>query len=397
MQHFRPALRHLTLSSAILLVSVASAHALDVNAFGTRLKAAIAEQGGEVNWTNITENGAQIVLEGVTVGAPGNPDKAEIGNVTLDDVTEANGGYTIGKLSLADFTKTEDGMTVSLTGASVSGLNIPAENADPVAALMMYSNANVAAISVKKADKDVFSVTDVHFEITPAADGKPMEFAGAAEKFSADLTQAEDPQSKAVIEALGYQQINGSLELNGSWQPTSGQLALSQYDISVENAGTLGMTFDLGGYTPDFLKSLKELQKQMASQPAGGDNSAQGMAMLGLMQQLSFASASVRWDDDSLTEKVINFVAQSQGQQPADIKNQAKAMVPFMMAMLNNAELTTQVTDAVTKYLDAPGSLEISAEPAAAVPFAVIMAGAMSGSPQDLVKTLAVSVSANED
>ena len=67
------------------------------------------------------------------------------------------------------------------------------------------------------------------------------------------------------------------------------------------------------------------------------------------------------------------------------------------MATLNNAELTQQVTEAVTKYLDAPKSFEISAEPESAVPFAVIMAGAMSGAPQDLVKTLAVSVTANED
>ncbi len=77
----------------------------------------------------------------------------------------------------------------------------------------------------------------------------------------------------------------------GSWQPTDGRMALSQYDISVENAGTIGMTFDFGGYTPDFIKSMQEMQKQMAAQPDGADSSAQGMAMLGLMQQLTLHSA----------------------------------------------------------------------------------------------------------
>ena len=31
--------------------------------------------------------------------------------------------------------------------------------------------------------------------------------------------------------------------------------------------------------------------------------------MLGLMQQLTFHSASIRWDDNSLTKKVLDFVA----------------------------------------------------------------------------------------
>lgn len=398
MKSYRTAFRHLALTSAIVLVSVASAHALDTNAFGTRLKAVLAQQGAEINWTNITENGTQVVLEGVTIGAPGKPDKANVGNVTLDNITEENGGYKIGTLTLPNYSTTEDGMTVDISGATVNGLTLPAEGVtDPVAALMMYSDANLASLSVKQGDKQVFAMDNLHMEITPSGEGKPMEFKGAAEKFTADLSQTQDPQSKAVIEALGYQTINGFFEMAGSWQPTDGMISLSQYDITVDNAGTFGMTFDLGGYTPAFLKSIQDLQKQMAAQPAGADSSAQGMAMLGLMQQLSFHAASIRWDDDSLTKKALEFIATSQGQKPEDIANQAKAIVPFLMAQLNNAELTAQVTEAVTKYLDDPKSIEISAEPENAVPFAVIMAGAMSGSPQDLAKTLAVSVSANQD
>jgi len=398
MKTYRSAFRNLALTSVILLLPVASAHALDTNTFGTRLKAVLAEQGAEITWTNITENGTQVVLEGVTIGAPGKPDKANLGNITLDNITEEAGGYKIGTITLPNYSTTEEGMTVDISGASISGLTLPAENStDPIAALMMYSNANLASVSVKKGDKQLFSMDNLHVEITPVADGKPLEFKGAAEKFTADLTETEDPQSKAVIEALGYQTINGYFEMAGSWQPTDGHIGLSQYDISVENAGTFGMTFDLGGYTPEFLQQVKELQKQMAAQPEGSDNSAQGMAILGMMQQLSFTSASIRWDDDSLTKKVLDFVAQSQGAKPEDIANQAKAIVPFLMAQLNNADLTAQVTEAVTKYLDEPKSFEITAEPENEVPFAVIMAGAMSGAPQDLAKTLAVSVAANED
>ena len=74
-------------------------------------------------------------------------------------------------------------------------------------------------------------------------------------------------------------------------------------------------------------------------------------------------------------------------------------MVPMMLAMggVSDAEFVKQVSDAVNAYLTEPKSLEIAAEPESAVPFAQIMAGGMSGQPQQLIKMLALSVTANED
>ena len=266
MQIHHSALRKLVLSAIILVAPAASAYAVDTAAFGERLKGVLSAQGVNIEWAKLTENGTQVVLEGVKLGMGDKAEKADIGNVTLDNITEANGGYKIGTLSLPDYSKTEEGMTVDAAGISITGLALPAENAtDPLASMMLYEKADLATLSVKKGDKPVFSLDKLHVELTPSADGKPMEFTGAAEKFSADLSQADDPQSKAVIEALGYQQINGYFEMAGSWQPTDGRIGLSQYDISVENAGTLGMTFDLGGYTPGFVKSIQDMQKQMAA------------------------------------------------------------------------------------------------------------------------------------
>ena len=48
MTPYRSAIRHLSLTSAMVLLSVASAHALDTEAFGNRLKAYMTEQGAEI-------------------------------------------------------------------------------------------------------------------------------------------------------------------------------------------------------------------------------------------------------------------------------------------------------------------------------------------------------------
>jgi hypothetical protein len=398
MKNSRSALRHLALTSALVLISAASAHAVEADAFGARLKAVFKDYGTQLDWSGISEDGSRLVLQGVTIESPGHPEKVAVGDVTLDDVTEQSGGYRIGTVTLPDYRTTEDGTTVSASGLVITGLTVPAENeADPIAALMLYDSASLANLSVETGDKPVFSLTGLTMKITPPANGKPLEFNGIAEKFTADLASTADPQSKEVLDRMGYQTINGTVNVAGSWQPTDGRFDLAQYDIKVDNVGTFGMKFDIGGYTTEFLKKVQDLQKQMAAQPEGADSSAQGLAMLGLMQELTFNAASIRWDDDSLTNKLLDFFAQSQGQKPADLANQVKAIVPFLMAQLNNPELANQVTQAVTAFLDNPKSFEITARPPSAVPFAVIVAGAMSDTPQELVKTLAVSVSANSD
>ncbi len=74
----------------------------------------LSAQGVNIEWAKLTENGTQVVLEGVKLGMGDKAEKADIGNVTLDNITEANGGYKIGTLSLPDYSTTEEGMTVDV-------------------------------------------------------------------------------------------------------------------------------------------------------------------------------------------------------------------------------------------------------------------------------------------
>ena len=354
--------RKLLLTTLLLGVSLDAALAQDATAVAERLKATLTDQGGmTLAWSNVTGGGAQVTLEGVTMTAAGMAQPLQIGTVTLDGVAEENGGYKIGKVSLPTYAVSEGGMDISVDGVVLTNLTLPAEgaaaSADPLGSMMMYEGADVASMAVKMGDKSAFTLDQLHIAITRPVDGKPMEFEGAAEKFSADLSTIQDAEAQAVLNELGYQSINGYLEMAGSWQPSDGRMSLSQYDISIDKVGTLGMTFDLGGYTLEFMKSMQEMQKSMAA--GGGDQSAQGLAMLGLMQQLTFHSASIRFDDDTLTGKTLDLVAKRQRVKPTDVANQAKAILPFLMAQLNNPELTASVSAAVSKFLDDPKSIEI--------------------------------------
>lgn len=392
----RSTLVKLTFSTA-LLAAPQVAMAQDANAVAERFRTLMTKQGVEISWTGVTGDADEMVIDGAAFGAPGEEGRFEVGKLTFQDISEENGGYRVGTISTEPYHFNQDKLAVDVSAMTFNGVLLPAaETTDPVKSLLFYESTELESVEVKLGDKPLFSLVNLNGEITPPTDGKPMDFTGSVEKFTADLTVIEDPQSKAVIEGLGYQTISGNIEMAGSWQPTDGRIALTRNDITVDDAGTLGLGFDIGGYTPSFVQSLQDLQKKMADQPAGADNSAQGLAMLGLMQQLTFHSAKIRFDDNSLTGRVLDYFAKQQGMKPEDIANQAKAIVPFLTAQLNNPELSGQITAAINTFLDDPESLEITAAPASPVPFALIAAGGMAA-PLELPKTLGVKVNANTD
>ena len=101
MQIHRSALRKLALSAIILVAAgrlgaCARHRRLRRTPQGRRWPPRAPTSPGP----SVTENGTQVVLEGVTFGMAGKPEKANLGNVTLDNITEANGGYKIGTLAL---------------------------------------------------------------------------------------------------------------------------------------------------------------------------------------------------------------------------------------------------------------------------------------------------------
>lgn len=385
----------LALGVSALVLIASSASAQDANAVAERLKATLAAQGTELGWSAVSGSGGQVVLEGATFSAAGTPGKFDAGKIVLDGVTDDNGGYRIATATFPDYAFSKDGISFDMKGANLKGIRLAAAGStDPLAAFLFYDTADIATVNVKVGDKQVFTMDGMHAMNSAPTNG-PMSFTVDIPKMTADLSTVPDPAAKKVIDGLGYQTLNGNVKVAGSWNPSDGQIAVTQYDMNVDNAGSLGLTMDFSGYTPTFIKSLQDLQKQMAAQPQGGDNSAQGMAVLGLLQQLTFNSAGIKFTDASITGKVLDYVGKQQGMSAKDLANQAKAILPFAMAQLKDPQLTAQVSAAVSAFLDNPKSLTISAKPAQPVPFAVLMAGGM-GDPTTLPKTLGVTVTAND-
>lgn len=395
-------LRKLALSAVLITLPVGSALAQDVSAVADRLKALSAHQGMDLSWSKISGDASSMVLEGVTLKSPGEAEPLAIGNVTLTGISEQDGGYRIETASTAPFSMDEDGVVIDASPLVFGGVTLPAESAgDPMSSLSFYESASLASLVVKNAGKTAFSLQNATGRISPYAAGQPLDFTGSVEKFTTDLSLIQDPRVQGYVAALGYSVLEGDIKMQGSWTPTDGRWSMPQYDITVNDVGTLGLALDLGGLTPDFMKAANDLSTQAAA--SGGDNNpAHDAKMMEMLGGLTFHGGTLRFNDDSLTGRALDLVASMQGQKREDVVNMAKMMIPLGLAQMQMAELAGTIVPAVSAYLDDPKSLEIVAAPVAPVTFSEISATSMA-TPSDSAATanalwslLGVTVTANK-
>jgi hypothetical protein len=393
MQIVATKMKTLALAAAFVATTFSGVLAQDVDAALVRMKALMEDQGVTIDWAAADISGSDATLTGVTVTSEGQAQP--IGDIELTGIADAENGYRVGSIAMPTYTATEAGGTLTLTDLVMDEVFLPNEGIEVAGAeIFFYERAALGSARLETDGREIFTLTNLNVEVTPPEGDGELAFTGGADSFSTDLTVTDDPKHTEVLSRLGYEQVSGSMAFAGSWAAGDGRLKLSQYDFVVDDAGTLGITFDVSGYTPAFIKALRETSERMA-ESSEAEQSRQGLAMLGLLQQLNLHGLEISFDDASLTTKVLEFAAQDQGISAADVANQTKAVLPFMMAQINAPQLSQMVTAALSQFLDDPQSLTIRAAPASPVPFAMLLAAGMA-SPDALVQQLNLTVTAND-
>lgn len=393
MQIFATKMKTLALAAAFAAATFSGALAQDVDAALARMKALMEDQGITLDWAGADISGSDATLTGVTVTSDGRAQP--IGDIELTGITDVDDGYRVASIAMPTYTATEAGGTLTLTDLIMDEVFLPNEGVNVAGAeIFFYERAALGSARLETDGREVFSLENLNVEVTPPEGDGELAFRGGADSFTTDMTVTDDPQHTEVLSRLGYEQVSGSMAFAGSWAAGDGRLKLSQYDFIVDDAGTLGISFDVSGYTPAFIKALRETSERMAAS-SETEQSRQGLAMLGLMQQLNLHGLEISFDDSSLTTKVLEFAAEDQGVSATDVTNQTKAVLPFMMAGINAPQLSQMVTTALSQFLDNPQSLTIRAAPANPVPFSMLLAAGMA-SPDALVQQLNLTVTAND-
>lgn len=394
----------LLLAGASFTALAHNAHALDGQDIVNKFNVLMGANGSQITAASAEVDGETVTLRGVTFTIPaaqtGEPKDTvlPVGDITLEGVAEEDGSYTIDKGSIPDVDVDKNGTAFTAKDIYFEGVYLPAEpQQGTLEAIAPVESFHVGAMSLSVDKKQVMSVDEITGVNTIAEDESKIDFEGSASGLKLDLSSTPDPKAQETIKALGLETISGDFTMKGDWTLADGKINLTEYALDFENIGRLDVTFSMSGYTLDFVKSLQEAIKAAEANPnKEAGQQAMGMAMLGLMQQLSYNSASIRFDDAGITAKALDYAGKQQGVDGKQFAQSLKGMAPMMLAQMNIPELQAQISSALNAYLDDPKSIEVSAAPAQPLPVPQIMGAAM-GNPADLAKTLNVQVKANAE
>ncbi len=385
------------LAGVALFALAGPAFALDGNDLLAKINKSLEIQGATIQAQSVAVDGANVKLTGAKVTASGAAENFPIGTVTLEGVEEDAGAYTIDKVIFPNVNASKEGSTVSISDISISGLSVPADaSTGSFDSLMVYDEAHAGPMSVSVDNKPVFSVAEANVTTSLAEDNSGLDFDLNLKDVKADLSVIEDPKSREMVSDLGLTSLNGKVLVSGSWTQNDGTIDVKEYSVDFDKVGRLNLAFSLSGYTLDFIRSAQETAKAMGANPDKQEaQQAANLAMLGLMQRLTFNSAQIRFEDDGITQRALSYAGKTQGTTGAQMAQMVKAMTPLMLAQYNIPELQNMLSTAVNTFLDKPGTLTVDAVPANPVPFPMILGAAM-GAPNTLPKVLGVKVSAND-
>ncbi len=375
-----------------------SAFALDGNDVLAKINAVNSAGGMTISAADVATDGSTVTLTDAKIDVKSGPDGGfALGTITMEGVEEADGGYNIERIGFSDINYAKDGNGITATDISMSGVHVPAE-AKPgtLDGMIFYDSMHVGPIAITAKNEKVVSIDEANATMNLAEDQSKMDFDFNAAGFNVDLSSVKDPKGMDAIEKLGLQQINGEITMKGEWTLSDGKLDISEYSFDFADVGRLDLNLGITGYTMEFVKALQEATKAAQENPdqAAGQQ-AMGMAMMGLMQQLSYNGASIRFDDAGITAKLLEYAGSQQGVDGKQMAQSLKGMLPLLIGQLNMPDLQAQIVSAANAYLDDPKSIEVSAKPDQPVPFPQIMGAAMAA-PQSLPQVLSVKITANE-
>lgn len=395
MIHFRPALSASAI--ALTLSALASPGFAQVNGpqVFEQLVAQTALQGITLTAQGVQTDGDDVAIAGLSVVAEPGAEPFMLGDLLLENVSEVDGGsYLVERIAIAPISRTEDGVTVDFAGGQINGYLIAGpEVTDPILRSGLFDSGAAGALTVSDGNGTIFSMDGATTSMDGYTPGGTMNFEFDIDGMVADMTRLPEAEARETMAALGYEELRGNITSTGLWETDTGRLVLEEMVYNVDDAAALDITFDIGGYTPELVGAMQQMQAQMAVQE--GNAEAMNMAMLGLMQQIEINAIAIELTDASLTNRILDFVGEQQGLNRESVIAMAKGVLPIGLAQLQDPAFAAEATAAVGAFLDDPQSLRIAAEPASAVPVAQLMAAAMSA-PQALIQTLAVSVIANE-
>lgn len=358
-------------------VAPASAQATRDKVLEIVSKAAKDAGAKEFTWGAVSGSDAEFTVEGTKAvfDKDGKSSEMNADKIVYSSAKPtADGGFSADAITATEVEVSSDDSTVTVGSLKVSGY-VGGKASNQRFDRLEASDIEVTDENDKKVPIDTVTITAADF-----VNDVPRRVAFDMKGLVVPV-DPEDAQMKDVAE-LGYKEIALDAGFSGSWDDKTGRVVIDQMAITGADIGGLKLTFALGGFTPEVVEAFKKAENDQAKQ-------------MELLQGITVERLSLRYDDASLTKRVIDAQAKKQGV-PADaFVQQIGAIMPMMLSAIGNKDFEKKIAGAVSAFLKAPKSLTVSASPSKPLPVSEIMGAAMMA-PQSLPTVLGADVKAND-
>ncbi len=202
----------------------------------------------------------------------------------------------------------------------------------------------------------------------------PTSFYAKSDGIRFPVKAVDDPQQRALLEALGLEEIVYSDETRLYWDEATLDLSLERLMLDIEGVGRAEIS-----------ARFANVPKALFEDPEGQGQIAAIMAQ--------FVDASIVFKDDGIASKGLTHIAGSQGIPENVFREVVVAQAAEATAPIQNEAFTNMVRDAVSEFLNDPKEIRVTMTPDAPVPLAQIL-GSLAA-PQSLPDLLKVVIAAN--
>lgn len=351
-----------------------------------------------------SDSSGNVTITGLTLAPPATAEgsfNASVSEITLKNVSEGEAGlYTVGSAAFSGMkitSKGKDGteFVAELPGGSADNWYLKDTGDTPSAADALRSSMTIA--KKMTSGKITFStqgqsVTSDGYEAT--WDGDPATGAGT---FSSKLSNIVIPEGLIALidrantlKNLGYSGLTLEFSTNGTCTVKGDTMGIDM-NVGIAGKDMAALKFAVkADQVP--LAVYAELQKAQAT-----GKEPDFTALMPQMQNVSLGGVSLRFEDASITQKMLPMIAVMSGMpDAAALVGNAGAMVQVSLMQLNVPEFTAQAVAAVNSFLQAPKSFTLAVKPAAPVTVQQLMTLDAGKDPAGAIKTLGLTVTAND-
>lgn len=345
---------------AFALAVLPASAAPDPKAVADALVAAVgATDRAAVSYDGATASGETITIANYKVSQV-DGDNVTIPSLVLEGVeARPEGGFTAESMIFDNGSGTRGKDKVAWATGRIEGALIPTpEEIRAKADLRPLSHLSMSNLTVTKSGLETpLTVAGVEVAVQPAADGTPGSFSSEVKGIHVSTEMLSDrPQEKAILDALGYQQLDINVASAGSFDAASKTMILDQMSINATDVGTLIVKGKFSGIS--------------AGEVATARNTPE------MRSEAKIDNLEVRFENGGVVERALDMHAALTFGTREDAAKQVKAALPLFISLIGNDAFGAKLSKAVGDFLSDPQTITVSATPAAPV------------SMQDIFKTL---------